>query len=104
MTLKHASILVIDDDKDVLTAISLLLKKEVRQVVTEKNPENILSLLSKQTFDLVLLDMNFNASVNTGNEGIYWLKRIKEVHKQMPVILITAYADIELAIRALKEG
>ena len=104
MILKHASILVIDDDKDVLTAISLLLKKEVRQVVTEKNPENILSQLSKQTFDLVLLDMNFNASVNTGNEGMYWLKRIREVYKQMPVILITAYADIELAIRALKEG
>ncbi len=104
MSLRHTSILVIDDDKDVLTAISLLLKKEVRQVITEKNPENILSQLSKQSFDLVLLDMNFNASVNTGNEGMYWLKRIKEVHKAMPVVLITAYADIDLAIRALKEG
>lgn len=104
MNLKQANILVIDDDKDVLTAISLLLKKEVKEVVTEKNPENLLSLLKKNTFDLILLDMNFNASINTGNEGIYWLKRIKESHPSISVIMITAYADIDLAIRSLKEG
>ncbi|WP_317899368.1 sigma-54-dependent transcriptional regulator [Aurantibacillus circumpalustris] len=104
MNLKQACILVIDDDRDVLTAIGLLLKKEVLEVVTEKNPENLLGLLKKQNFDLVLLDMNFNASINTGNEGIYWLKRIKEFHSDMCVIMITAYADIDLAIRSLKEG
>lgn len=104
MNLKQANILVIDDDKDVLTAISLLLKKEVKEVVTEKNPENLLSLLKKNAFDLILLDMNFNASINTGNEGIYWLKRIKESHPFISVIMITAYADIDLAIRSLKEG
>lgn len=104
MNLKQANILVIDDDKDVLTAISLLLKKEVKEVVTEKNPENLLSLLKKNTFDLILLDMNFNASINTGNEGIYWLKRIKESYPAISVIMITAYADIDLAIRSLKEG
>lgn len=104
MNLKQANILVIDDDKDVLTAISLLLKKEVKEVITEKNPENLLSLLKKNTFDLILLDMNFNASINTGNEGIYWLKRIKESHPSISVIMITAYADIDLAIRSLKEG
>ncbi len=104
MNLKQATILVLDDDKDVLTAINLLLKKEVKEVITEKNPENLLTLLKKYSFDLILLDMNFNASINTGNEGIYWLKRIKETKPATCVIMITAYADIDLAIRSLKEG
>jgi len=104
MNLKQAHILVLDDDKDVLTAISLLLKREVEKVVIEKNPENLLALLKKNTFDLILLDMNFNAAINTGNEGIFWLKRIKEIYPAMCVIMITAYADIDLAIRSLKEG
>ena len=104
MTLKKASILAIDDDPDVLTAVRLLLKTEVKEIVTEKNPENINNHLSKHPFDLVLLDMNFNASINTGNEGIYWLKRIKEVKPDIGVIMITAYGDIDLAVRSLKEG
>ncbi len=104
MNLKQATILVLDDDKDVLTAISLLLKKEVKEVITEKNPENLLALIKKHSFDLILLDMNFNASINTGNEGIFWLKRIKETKPSISVIMITAYADIDLAIRSLKEG
>jgi DNA-binding NtrC family response regulator len=104
MDLRKIKILVVDDDKDVLTAMSLLLKKEVAEVVTEKNPENLLTLLKKHAFDLVLLDMNFNASINTGNEGIFWLKRIKELKTDVSVIMITAYADIDLAVRSLKEG
>lgn len=104
MNLKQSVILVLDDDKDVLTAISLLLKKEVKEVITEKNPENLPALLKKHAFDLILLDMNFNASINTGNEGIFWLKRIKESHPALAVVMITAYADIDLAIRSLKEG
>lgn len=104
MSLLKTSILVIDDDIDVLTAVRLLLKTEVQQVVTEKNPENILSLINSRHFDLVLLDMNFNASINTGNEGLYWLKRIKEIKPEISVIMITAYGDIDLAVRSLKEG
>lgn len=104
MNLKHASILVIDDDQDVLTAVRLLLKTEAATVVTEKNPENLRWLLSKQTFDLIMLDMNFNSSVNTGNEGLFWLKKIKEFGSDAAVIMITAYGDIELAVRSLKEG
>ena len=77
MSLKSASILVIDDDVDVLTAVRLLLKPEVKLIITEKNPENIHSLLSKQDFDVILLDMNFKSSINTGNEGIFWLKKNK---------------------------
>jgi len=104
MSLLKASILVIDDDVDVLTAVRLLLKTEVQQVVSEKNPENIPSLITSRPFDLVLLDMNFNASINTGNEGLYWLKRIKEMKPGISVIMITAYGDIDLAVRSLKEG
>lgn len=104
MNLKKARILVIDDDTDVLTAVRLLLKTEVNEVITEKNPEQLPALLSKNDFDLVLLDMNFNASINTGNEGIFWLKRIKEMKPAIAVIMITAYGDIDLAVRSLKEG
>ena len=104
MLLKNASILIIDDDPDVLTAVRLLLKTEVKEVLTEKNPENLRSILSKQAFDLIMLDMNFTSSINTGNEGLFWLKKIKEFKSEAAVIMITAYGDIDLAIRSLKEG
>lgn len=104
MSLKTASILVIDDDVDVLTAVRLLLKPEVKLIITEKNPENLQNLLSKQEFDVILLDMNFKSSINTGNEGIFWLKKIKDLRSKAAVIMITAYGDIDLAIRSLKEG
>lgn len=104
MSLKNCSILVIDDDIDVLTAVRLLLKPEVKEIVTEKNPENIQTLLSKNNFDTILLDMNFKSSINTGNEGLYWLRKIKELKPDVSVIMITAYGDIDLAIRSLKEG
>lgn len=104
MSLKNTSILVIDDDPDVLIAVRLLLKTEVKKVVTEKNPENLPALLRETNFDMVLLDMNFKSSINTGNEGLYWLKRIKELNSVVPVIMITAYGDIDLAVRSLKEG
>lgn len=104
MNLKNASILVIDDDIDVLTAVRLLLKTEAREVITEKNPENIRAQLAKQNFDLILLDMNFNSSINTGNEGLFWLRKIREFRSTAAVIMITAYGDIDLAVRSLKEG
>ena len=104
MNLKNASILVIDDDIDVLTAVRLLLKTEAREVITEKNPENIRAQLSKQPYDLILLDMNFNSSINTGNEGLFWLRKIREFKSTAAVIMITAYGDIDLAVRSLKEG
>src|ERR1700680_2658610 len=104
MVLKNARILIIDDDPDVLTAVRLLLKTEAAEVVTEKNPENIRTLLVKQPFDIILLDMNFNSSINTGNEGLFWLKKIREFGSEAAVIMITAYGDIDLAVRSLKEG
>ncbi len=104
MVLKEASILVIDDDLDVLTALRLLLKPLVKEVVIEKNPSNIGSQIANKNFDIIILDMNFNGLVNTGNEGIFWLNKIKKQRPDTSVILITAYADIDLAIRGLKEG
>ena len=104
MLLKNASILVIDDDVDVLTAVRLLLKTQVKLVVTEKNPENLGALLAQCTFDLIMLDMNFNSSINTGNEGLFWLKKIREFKCEAAVVMITAYGDIDLAVRSLKEG
>ena len=103
MNLKNASILVIDDDQDVLTAVRLLLKTEVKNVVTEKNPQNLRWLL-KDAFDVILLDMNFTSSINTGNEGLFWLKEIRKIKSDVSVIMITAYGDIDLAVRSLKEG
>src|SRR5215469_3389752 len=104
MNLKNANILAIDDDPDVLTAVRLLLKTEAAEVVTEKNPENMRAILSKRTFEVILLDMNFNSSINTGNEGLFWLRKIREFGSDASVIMITAYGDIDLAVRSLKEG
>ncbi|HVT86281.1 MAG TPA: sigma-54 dependent transcriptional regulator [Chitinophagaceae bacterium] len=104
MLLKNASILVVDDDPDVLTAVRLLLKTEAREVLTEKNPENLRWHLSKDKFDVILLDMNFTSPVNTGNEGIFWLNEIKKMGSGASVIMITAYGEIDLAVRSLKEG
>ena len=105
MSLKKASLLVIDDDTDVLTAVRLLLRPEVKTIITEKNPEHIRSLLAQQEYDIILLDMNFNSAVNTGNEGFFWLSKIRnEYRSKAAVVMITAYADIDLAVRSLKEG
>jgi DNA-binding NtrC family response regulator len=104
MNLRNASILIIDDDTDVLTAVRLLLKTEVKEVVTEKNPENIRWHMSKDLYDVILLDMNFTSSINTGNEGLFWLKEIRKLRPDAAVIMITAYGDIDLAVRSLKEG
>jgi two-component system response regulator HydG len=104
MLLKKATVLIVDDDPDVLTAVKLLLKTETGEVITEKNPENLNSLLQRNTIDIILLDMNFNSAINTGNEGLYWLRKIKEWKPDAIVIMITAYGDIDLAVRSLKEG
>ncbi|KIC90115.1 ATPase AAA [Flavihumibacter sp. ZG627] len=104
MTLKEATILVVDDDTDVLTAVRLLLKTEVKEVVTEKNPEHIPNLLAAKRFDVIMLDMNFTSSINTGNEGLFWLRRIKELKSDAGVIMITAYGDVDLAVQSLKDG
>src|SRR5690606_7775904 len=93
-----------DDDRDLLTAVTLLLKNRVKKVITEHNPESIPSLLSRNEVDLMLLDMNFKSAIHTGNEGLYWLNRVSALKPQLPVILITAYGAIDLAVKSLKQG
>jgi DNA-binding NtrC family response regulator len=104
MNLRSYSILALDDDPDILTAVRLLLKPHVKQIVIEKRPENLPSLLAAHDFDLVLLDMNYHSPIHTGNEGLFWLRKVKELRPQLAVVMITAYGDIELAVRCLKEG
>lgn len=102
--LKKATILVVDDDKDLLTAVKILLRPKVEKILTERNPEVIPGLLEQEKVDLVLLDMNFRSALNTGNEGLYWLKEIKSKFPGMPVVMITAYAAVDLAVQTLKLG
>jgi DNA-binding NtrC family response regulator len=104
MEKKTGKILLIDDDQDILQAARLFLKQHVAQVTVEGNPENIPSLLRNETYDVVFLDMNFSRGAMDGVEGILWLKRILEIDPQAVVILITAYGDVGLAVRAIKEG
>jgi len=104
MNLHQANLLVVDDDIDVLTAARLLLKSEVKSITTDANPENIRKLLAENKFDILILDMNFNSSVNTGNEGLYWLKQVKSWNDKIAVVMVTAYGDVDLAVKSLKEG
>lgn len=101
---QKGSILVIDDNKSILSALEILLIPEFHEVTLLSNPNQLLNKLSKKDYNLVILDMNFKAGVNTGNEGIYWLERIKETKPEISVVMITAYGDIDTAVRALKSG
>jgi DNA-binding NtrC family response regulator len=97
-------ILVIDDNKSVLSALEILLQFEFKAVASISNPNQISTFPNLKHFDIILLDMNFSAGVNTGNEGLYWLKEIKKIAPATSVIMMTAYGAVELAVKALKEG
>lgn len=98
------NILIVDDNKSILSALEILLQDEFSLVKTVSSPNQILSLLRSENFDLILLDMNFKAGVNTGNEGLYWLQRIRNENNRTEVVMFTAYGDVELAVKALKLG
>ncbi len=104
MKKNFGKILIVDDDVDVLQAANFFLKQHVESVRTEKNPALIPQLLSNETFDVILLDMNFERDVSSGQEGFFWLEKILSIDPQAVVVLITAYGDIGLAVRAIKEG
>jgi len=97
-------LLIIDDDEDVLLAAKMLLKKYAREVIIEKNPKKIPFLLNDSDYDVILLDMNFSKDITSGKEGFYWLNQILEKDPNAVVILITAFGDVEMAVKALKEG
>jgi len=97
-------LLIIDDNEELLFALQLFLNSHFTKIDAIKNPNQLLSQLDREQYDVYLLDMNFKAGINSGNEGLYWLKRILEFDANACVVLITAYGDVELAVKAMKEG
>jgi two-component system, NtrC family, response regulator HydG len=97
-------ILIVDDNEDLLFAAKMLLKKHAKEVTIEKDPRRIPFLVNNNSYDVILLDMNFTEDTTSGKEGFHWLKQIKEIDAKAVVILITAFGDVEMAVQALKEG
>jgi two-component system response regulator HydG len=104
MNKKTGKILIIDDDEDILQAARLLLKQHVSHVHTEKKPEVLTSLLKNEAYDVIFLDMNFAKGATSGQEGFHWLDKIHESDPNVVVVLITAFGDVDMAVRAIKEG
>jgi DNA-binding NtrC family response regulator len=100
----RGNVLIVDDNKSILSALEILLTPDFQTITTLSDPSQIPSELRKKEYNLVILDMNFKAGINTGNEGIYWLGRIKESHPEISVVMVTAYGDVELTVKALKMG
>lgn len=104
MRKKEAGILIVDDDEDILFSARVWLKKFFVEVITINSPNKIITALQNHQIDVILLDMNFRRGFEDGKEGLYWLSEIKEIDKDVPVILMTAYGEVELAVEALKNG
>ena len=104
MSLQKGTIMVVDDNRSILSALEILLIPEFGDVTPISNPNQILQELRKKDYNLVILDMNFAAGVKSGNEGIFWLGKIREAKPEISVVMITAYGDIETAVKALKAG
>ncbi|MHC1703558.1 MAG: sigma-54-dependent transcriptional regulator [Tenuifilaceae bacterium] len=98
------SILIIDDNEKILSSLRMILQNEFAKVTTLKNPNLISGLIQKESFDVIVLDMNFSAGVNSGNEGVFWLNEIIKIDSEAIVVMITAYGDIDLAVKAMKVG
>ncbi len=101
---RQKTIIVVDDNKGVLSAVKLLLKDKFDKILTLPSPVTLMTTLKEEKPDVVLLDMNFGNGLNTGNEGLFWLHEIKKTYSSIPVVLFTAYGDIDLAVRGIKEG
>jgi DNA-binding NtrC family response regulator len=104
MEQKSGKILIVDDNEDLLKAAKMHLKRHFSQVDVEKNPEAIPALMNNEDYDVILLDMNFTKDVSSGSEGYYWLERILQLDPSAVVVLITAYGDIQMAVKAIKAG
>lgn len=104
MRKKDATILIVDDDDDILFSARISLKKYFTKIITSNNPKKISNHLTEQTIDVVLLDMNYRIGYEDGKEGLYWLKHIKEVSPETTVILMTAFGNVKLAVEAIKNG
>ena len=125
---QYGTILIVDDNRSILTAMHYLLDSTFERVLTLEKPDDILKTMAQEEIDIVLLDMNFwnsecqesvlsdgrvvtkvtqrniSLGVNSGQEGLFWLRTIRKHHPQTPVVLLTAYADVSLAVKGLKNG
>ena len=101
---REGTVLIVDDNRSILAALRLLLEKYFARVLTLPGPNALDATLREERVDVVLLDMNFTAGINTGNEGIYWLRQIRARRPEVQVVLFTAYADIDLAVQAMRDG
>ncbi len=102
--MKYGNILAIDDNNAILTALKLCLGDTFQDIITLLQPDDILTIMAQEEIEAVILDMNFSLGINTGHDGIFWLQAIKKHHPNVPVILLTAYADVQLAVKGLKNG
>jgi two-component system, NtrC family, response regulator HydG len=101
---QKGNLLIVDDNADLLAGFKIFLGPMVESIHTLRNPNLIPENLRKEVYDAILLDMNFSAGMNTGNEGIFWMRKILEIQPFASVVMITAYGDVELAVKAMKEG
>lgn len=100
----YRTILVVDDNTSIFTTLEICLDGVFDRILTLTRPENILTTLGQESVDVILLDMNFTLGVNNGQEGLLWVQAIHRRHPNIPIVLMTAYADVKLAVRGLKSG
>lgn len=101
---KKGKLLIVDDNPNILSAVKMLTERHFEKVTTLDSPKSLISTIQTESPDVILLDMNFYAGINTGNEGIFWLNEVNNKFPKIKVVLFTAYADIDLAVRAMKDG
>lgn len=100
----YGTILVVDDNASIFTTLEICLDRVFDRILTLTKPENILITLEQEAVDIILLDMNFSLGVNNGQEGLLWVRAVHRRHPDIPIVLMTAYADVKLAVRGLKSG
>lgn len=101
---QYGTIVVVDDNPAILTALRICLDGTFERVITLASPDSLPTTLQQEKASIVLMDMNFTLGMNTGQEGLTWLRTLRHLHPQLPVVLITAYADVQLAVKCLKAG
>ena len=101
---QYGTIVVVDDNPAILTALRICLDGTFERVITLASPDSLPATLQQEKASIVLMDMNFTLGMNTGQEGLTWLRTLRHLHPQLPVVLITAYADVQLAVKCLKAG
>lgn len=101
---QYGTIVVVDDSPAILTALRICLGSTFERVITLASPDSLPATLQQKKVSIVLMDMNFTLGMNTGQEGLTWLRTLRHLHPQLPVVLITAYADVQLAVKCLKAG